>query len=143
MLAIALVLAGKDRKTAAETCVMDRQTLRDFVHGYHAKQGSRPRAPRDLRHEWAYIFGVVCPAPGATAASPQSLTTIASLVLPHANTEAFPFHLDLAEIGKEVATGAHAILTRVTLSGPDILPTAVAACLAAHYGPTAVSGNLG
>jgi DDE superfamily endonuclease len=61
-----------------------------------AKQGSRPR---DLRHEWAYIFGAVCPARCATAA----------LVLPHANTEAFSLHL--AEISKEVAKGAHAILT--------------------------------
>lgn len=64
-----------------------------------AKRGSRPRAPRDLRHEWAYIFGAVCPARGATAA----------LVLPHANTEAFSLHL--AEISKEVASGVHAILT--------------------------------
>ena len=32
MLAIALVLEGVDRKTAAETCGMDRQTLRDWVH---------------------------------------------------------------------------------------------------------------
>lgn len=31
MLAIALVLEGVDRKTAAETCGMDRQTLRDWV----------------------------------------------------------------------------------------------------------------
>jgi hypothetical protein len=29
MLALALVLEGVDRKTAAETCGMDRQTLRD------------------------------------------------------------------------------------------------------------------
>ena len=29
MLAIALALEGVDRKTAAETCGMDRQTLRD------------------------------------------------------------------------------------------------------------------
>jgi DDE superfamily endonuclease len=64
-----------------------------------AKRGSRPRAPRDLRHEWAYIFGAVCPARAATAA----------LVLPHANTEAFSLHL--AEISKQVASGAHAILT--------------------------------
>jgi transposase len=63
-----------------------------------AKQGSRPRAARDLRHEWAYIFGAVCPARRATA----------PLVLPHANTEAFSLHL--AEISKEVATEAHAIL---------------------------------
>src|SRR4030081_3804230 len=34
MPAIALVLEGKDRKTAAETCGMDRQTLRDWVHRY-------------------------------------------------------------------------------------------------------------
>jgi hypothetical protein len=64
-----------------------------------AKRGSRPRSPRDLRHEWAYIFGAVCPARGATAA----------LVLPHANSEAFSLHL--AEISKEVAAGAHAMLT--------------------------------
>ena len=30
MLAIALVLDGVDRKTAAENCGMDRQTLRDW-----------------------------------------------------------------------------------------------------------------
>ena len=32
MLALALVLEGVDRKTAAETCGMERQTLRDWVH---------------------------------------------------------------------------------------------------------------
>lgn len=37
MLAIALVLEGMDRKTAAETCGMDRQTLRDWVHRYNAE----------------------------------------------------------------------------------------------------------
>jgi transposase len=37
MLAIALVLEGKDRKTAAEACGMDRQTLRDWVHRYNAE----------------------------------------------------------------------------------------------------------
>lgn len=37
MLAIALVLEGVDRKTAAETCGMDRQTLRDWVHRYNAE----------------------------------------------------------------------------------------------------------
>lgn len=41
----------------------------------------------------------MCPARGATAA----------LVLPYANTEAFSLHL--AEISKEVAADAHAILT--------------------------------
>jgi transposase len=37
MLAIALILEGKDRKTAAEACGMDRQTLRDWVHRYNAE----------------------------------------------------------------------------------------------------------
>lgn len=34
LLAIALVLEGASRKTAAESCGMDRQTLRDWVHRY-------------------------------------------------------------------------------------------------------------
>jgi DNA-binding NtrC family response regulator len=44
MLAIALVLEGSDRKTAAETCGMDRQTLRDWVHRYNAEglEGLKP-----------------------------------------------------------------------------------------------------
>ena len=37
MLALALVLEGADRKTAAQTCGMDRQTLRDWVHRYNAE----------------------------------------------------------------------------------------------------------
>ena len=37
MLALALVLEGVDRKTAAETCGMDRQTLRDWVHRSNAE----------------------------------------------------------------------------------------------------------
>lgn len=35
MLAIALVLEGCDRKRAAETCGMDRQTLPDWIHRYN------------------------------------------------------------------------------------------------------------
>ena len=37
MLAITLVLEGVDRATAAATCGMDRQTLRDWVHHYNAE----------------------------------------------------------------------------------------------------------
>src|SRR5258708_32424644 len=37
ILALALVLDGVDRKTAAETCGMDGQTLRDWVHRYNAE----------------------------------------------------------------------------------------------------------
>lgn len=37
MLSIALVLEGVDRKTAAETCGMDRRTLRDWVRRSNAE----------------------------------------------------------------------------------------------------------
>src|SRR5215207_10764686 len=37
MLAIALVLEGRSRKDAAESCGMDRQTLRDWAHRYNAE----------------------------------------------------------------------------------------------------------
>lgn len=37
MLAIALVLEGVDRATAAKSSGMDRQTLRDWVHRYNAE----------------------------------------------------------------------------------------------------------
>jgi transposase len=37
MLALAMVLDGADRRSAAETCGMDRQTLRDWVHRYNAE----------------------------------------------------------------------------------------------------------
>jgi len=47
MLALAMVLEGCDRTTAANTCGMDRQTLRDWVHRYNAEglKGLRDRAP--------------------------------------------------------------------------------------------------
>ena len=54
MLALALVLEGADRKTAAETCGMDRQTLRDWVHRFNAhgpaglKDNRRRGNPRRL-----------------------------------------------------------------------------------------------
>lgn len=63
-----------------------------------ARKGSRPRAPRDRRYDWAYIFGAACPQRGVAAA----------LVLPGSNAEAFNLHL--AEISKAVATGAHAVV---------------------------------
>ena len=53
MFCLAMVLEDTDRKTAAETCGMDRQTLRDWVHRYNAEgvaglyarkpPGSRPK----------------------------------------------------------------------------------------------------
>jgi hypothetical protein len=63
-----------------------------------ARKGTRPRAPKDCRYAWAYLFGAVCPA----------RATGAALVMPYANTEAMSAHL--AEIAREVAPGAHALL---------------------------------
>lgn len=63
-----------------------------------ARRGTRPRAPRDRRYAWAYIFGAVCPERGAGAA----------LVLPFANAEAMQRHLE--EIARCVAPGAHAVV---------------------------------
>src|SRR5689334_3513656 len=63
-----------------------------------ARRGTRPGAPRDRRHTWAYLFGAVCPERAEGA----------GLVLPYANTEATGLHL--AEIGHHVAPGAHAVV---------------------------------
>lgn len=63
-----------------------------------ARRGSRPRAPRDRRYEWAYLFGAVCP----------QRCTAAALVLPAADTSAMSLHL--AEIARQVAPGSHAAL---------------------------------
>jgi len=63
-----------------------------------AERGSRPRAPRDQRYSWAYLFGAVCPAKDQGAA----------LVLPHANSEAMNLHL--GEISRNVAPESHAVV---------------------------------
>ena len=51
ILALALVLEGSERKKAAESCGMDRQTLRDWVHRYNAEglAGLRSRQPMGPR----------------------------------------------------------------------------------------------
>ena len=50
MLAIALVLEGRSREDAAESCGMDRQTLRDWVVRYNAEglTGLSDRVPPGL-----------------------------------------------------------------------------------------------
>jgi transposase len=65
ILAIALVLEGADRRTAAEACGMDRQTLRDWVHRYNAEglaglanrrsPGARPLLTREQKAELAAL----------------------------------------------------------------------------------------
>ena len=63
-----------------------------------ARRGSRPRAPRGRRHAWACLFGAVCP----------ERRTGAAVVMPEANIAAMEAHL--AEIGRRVSPGAHAVL---------------------------------
>lgn len=63
-----------------------------------AEKGTRPRALRDQRYTWAYLFGAVCPARG----------TAAALVLPTVNIRAMNLHL--AEISRQVTQGHHAVL---------------------------------
>jgi transposase len=63
-----------------------------------APRGSRPRAPRDRRYAWAYLFGAVCPTRAAAAA----------LVLPHADADAMTLHLQA--ISHAVTPGAHAVV---------------------------------
>src|SRR5689334_23988763 len=63
-----------------------------------AKRGSRPRAPRDRRYEWAYLFGAICP----------ERRTGAAIIMPEVNLEAMNEHL--AEISRRVSVGAIALL---------------------------------
>lgn len=61
-----------------------------------ARRGTRPRAPKDQRFQYAYIFGAICPERGVAA----------GLVLPWCDTEAMALHLQ--EISQAIAPGAHA-----------------------------------
>ena len=63
-----------------------------------AKRGSRPRARRDRRFEWAYLFGAICPERGTGAA----------IIMPEVNVAAMNEHL--GEISRRVSVGAIALL---------------------------------
>lgn len=63
-----------------------------------AKRGSRPRAPRDQRYTWAYLFGAICPARGIGAA----------WVVPKADI--WSMNLHLVEISRQVTKGSHAVI---------------------------------
>ena len=63
-----------------------------------ARRGTRPRAVRDHRYTWAWLFGAVCPERAVGAA----------VVLPEVNVDAMNIHL--AEISRCVTQGAHAVL---------------------------------
>jgi transposase len=63
-----------------------------------AEVGSRPPMVRDNRHDTAYIFGAICPAPGVGAA----------VITPTVNTECMNLHL--AEISTQITSGSVAAL---------------------------------
>jgi len=86
--------------TPIEVWFMDEARVgqQGTLAGVWARRGTRPRAVRDHRYTWAWLFGAVCPGRGVGAA----------VVLPHVNVEAMDIHL--AEIGRRVAEGAHAVL---------------------------------
>ena len=78
-----------------------------------ARRGTRPRAPRDTRTQWAFagslepmaftgsLFGAVCPARRLAA----------GLVLPFVNTAAMNAHL--AEIARSVAPFVGEMIPRI------------------------------
>lgn len=66
MLALALVLEGVDRATAARSCGMDRQTLRDWVLRYNA-------------HGLSGLYDRKAPG-SASKLSPEQLAALAALV---------------------------------------------------------------
>lgn len=64
---------------------------------WHYK-GKRPRLIRQQQFEYAYIYGAICPATGASS----------GLVLPVANGCGMRLHIE--EISKQVPSGRHAVL---------------------------------
>ena len=99
-MAAALPEAVRSAGTPVEVWFQDEARLgqQGTLTDVWAERGSRPRAPKDLRYEWAYIFGALCAGRGVGAA----------LVLLHANPHAMNLHL--AEVGRQVTEGAHAVL---------------------------------
>ena len=63
-----------------------------------AEKGSRPRAVRQQQFQYAYLFGAICPATGATEA----------IVTPYVNKEAMRQHLQ--QISQATPTGRHAVV---------------------------------
>jgi hypothetical protein len=69
------------------------------THAYiWAPIGSRPRMVRDNRHDWAWLFGAICPDRAIGAA----------IIMPEVNAEAMGHHLEA--IAAQVVPGAHAVL---------------------------------
>ena len=89
-------LPGHARGKPVEIWLQDE--ARVGQQGTLTRVWARRPAPRDRRYAWAYLFGAVCPERAADAA----------LVLPRADAAAMGLHL--AEIGRHVTAGAHAVV---------------------------------
>ncbi len=63
-----------------------------------APRGSRPRAVRQTRYDWLYVFAAACPQTGATA----------GLLCPQVNTGAVDAFFD--QLAKEIDDGVHVAL---------------------------------
>jgi hypothetical protein len=66
-----------------------------------AKKGSRPRAVRQQQCQYAYLFGAICPATGATEATEATVT-------PYVNKEAMRQHIQ--QISQATLTERHAVV---------------------------------
>jgi len=63
-----------------------------------AEKGSRPRAAKQQQFQYAYLFGAICPATGATEA----------IVTPYVNKDAMRQHLK--QISQTTKEGRHAVV---------------------------------
>ena len=63
-----------------------------------AEKGSRPRAVKQQQFQYAYLFGAICPATGATEA----------IVTPYVNKDAMRQHLK--QISQATKEGRHAVV---------------------------------
>jgi hypothetical protein len=66
-----------------------------------AEKDSRPRAVRQQQCQYAYLFGAICPATGATEATE-------AIVTPYVNKEAMRQHLQ--QISQATPTERHAVV---------------------------------
>jgi hypothetical protein len=86
------------------------KTVLDATHVWPVsishRRGSRPRALRDRRYDWAYLFGAACPERHIAA----------GLVMPTANAETMSLHLKA--ISRKVAHGSQQTFQSVAVPAP-------------------------
>lgn len=100
MLALAHVLDGRSRTEAAQSCGMDRQTLRDWVHRYNAEglaglvdrplPGRPPRLSAEQMRELAMIVETGCRV-ALKSALPQSVWRRGSILALNSSGPARPY----------------------------------------------------